>query len=410
MKKEALMTLLLCLILVVSMVGFGYFVADRESADTPTTGVTAPPNTTLPTQPTTAPSSSETTRPTTEPTESITEPTQSTVDPTTQLTNPEPTTEPTTTPTEPTTQPTEPTTQPTEPTTQPTEPPTEPTEPPTEPTTQPTEPPTEPTKPVEISLTAKKAFVYDLTAEGFLYILGDLDAPVEPASITKLFSAYVGLMYLSPDTLLTVGEEVTWIAYGSSRAYLEPGYQLTVEMCIQGMMIPSGNDAAYVLAVNAGRVIADNPQLSARDAYNTFVTEMNWQALKLGMTGTTFVNPDGMNEAGHYTTMRDMLKMAKLALDEPVIRDAAKVYKMTAELPSGQIIEWVNSNQMMNPDDPKFYSEYAIGLKTGSTSTAGKCLISAFQMEDRILIICVMGCPKNEDRYIDTLKMLEIFG
>lgn len=350
MRKQSLIKVLLCLLLVCSLLGYGCAVPDAGSAQLPTAG------------PSTA----------TRPTMSI-------------GTLPTPTL------------------------TQPTQPAPEPTEGPVQPPIAPPTRPTQPEEPVYLELSAQNAFVYDFSQERFLYIHGDPDGYVEPASITKLFSAYVGLQYLRADAVLTVGEEVDWIAYGSSRASLRKGYRLTAQMCVQAMIIPSGNDAAYVLAVNGGRAIAQDPQLPAREAYTVFVAEMNRQAQALGMTGTVFVNPDGMNESGHHTTMRDLVEMARIALETPLILDAAQTPALTVELASGQTLDWHNSNQLVNPEHPAFYCLQAIGLKTGSTSSAGKCLLSAFRLEDRILVICAMGCPENEDRYIDVLKMLEAF-
>ena len=237
---------------------------------------------------------------------------------------------------------------------------------------------------------------------------GALEQAVEPASITKLFSAYIGLQFLPEDLLLTAGEEVNWIDPNSSRAYIYKGHQLTVKMCIQGMIIPSGNDAAYVLAVNAGKAISGDPDISAKEAFDVFVAEMNRQAQQFGMINTHFVNPDGMSADGHYTCMHDLLIMAKLALNTPLILEAAQTQRMRAIFPSGHYAEWVNSNLLLDPNST-YYCADAIGLKTGSTSTAGKCLLSAFLHEDRILIVCVMGCPKNVTRYQDTLTLYETF-
>ena len=359
---------------------------------------TAPPVTTQrPTVAPTLPPTTHSTLPTTVPTVPTTIPSVPTVPPA-------PPTELPTFPTEPPTEPTEPPTEPTEPPTEPTEPPTEPTEPPTEPT----DPPKPPSPPADLTLSAQNAFVFDMDSDEFLCVLGDLDQVVEPASITKLFSAYVGLLYLSPDMVLTAGDEVNWIDPESSRAYIYKGNRLTVEQCIQGMIIPSGNDAAYVLAVNAGRVIAGNPNLSRRDAYDAFVAEMNRQAQAMGMTGTHFVNPDGMNEANHYTTLRDLLTMARLALDTPLILEAAQTQTLQAVFISGHRVTWTNSNQLLDSTS-QFYSPAAIGLKTGSTSTAGKCLLSAFRRNGRVLLVCVMGCPTNADRYEDTLALYKAF-
>lgn len=277
---------------------------------------------------------------------------------------------------------------------------------PTKPSTSTTEPEDSPEK---WELSARQAFVYDLTAHKLLYVSGWLDAPVEPASITKLFTAYVALQYVPAETVLTVGEEVTWIDPGSSRANLEQGNRLTVAMCIQAMMIPSGNDAAYTLAVNIGRVIAGNPILPAREAYTAFVAEMNRMAWDLGMQGSTFVNPDGNNASGHRTTMGDLLLIAKLAMEIPLIRQAGATAELEVTLLSGQTLRWRNSNLLLHRETSPFYCADAIGLKTGSTATAGKCLISAFEQGDRILLICVMGCPTNEDRYIDTLALYDLF-
>ena len=77
-----------------------------------------------------------------------------------------------------------------------------------------------------------------------LFSQGDMDEMFAPASITKLFSVWVGLKYLPLDAEITVGEEVNWIDPDSSRAQLKPGYRITAEMCVQAMIIRSGNDAA----------------------------------------------------------------------------------------------------------------------------------------------------------------------
>lgn len=261
---------------------------------------------------------------------------------------------------------------------------------------------------MDIEISANQAFVYDVSAEDFLFVHGALEQAVEPASITKLFSAYVGLQYLPEDMLLTAGEEVNWIDPNSSRAYIYKGHQLTVKMCIQGMIIPSGNDAAYVLAVNAGRAISGDPDISAAAAYDIFVAEMNRQARQLGMINTHFVNPDGMSAEQHYTCMHDLLIMAKLALNTPLILEAAQTQRMRAVFPSGHYAEWTNSNLLLDQKS-NYYCEDAFGLKTGSTSTAGKCLLSAFLHGDRILIVCIMGCPTNASRYNDTLALYEAF-
>ena len=167
---------------------------------------------------------------------------------------------------------------------------------PTEPTEPPTEPPTWPTYPEDRELTAQQAFVYDCSAEEFLFMAGTETETVYLASITKLFTAYVALQYLTPETEVTVGNELDFVAWGSSVANLQYGDVLTVEMLIQAMMMPSGNDAAYTLAVAAGRVIDGNAALDVVSAVNVFMAQMNQEARLQGMLHTHFVNPDGVHD------------------------------------------------------------------------------------------------------------------
>lgn len=416
MGKESFKIIVICLVSAICLSCFGFYLADSMTPEQ-LQGSTGPsgigsetPTGSTGTRPTVLPSAPS--WETTESTPVVTAPSSS--EPSSESTQPSTdTTAPSSEATEPSSQATQPSADTTAPSMDTTAPTTEATQPATAPSTSSaaTEPVTEPTlPPVEITLSARNAFVYDLLAEEFLFLLGDPDTPVEPASITKLFTAYVGLQYFDLDAELTVGEEVAWIDPYSSKANLEQGQRLTMEMCIQAMIIPSGNDAAYVLAVNGGRAIAGDPALPAQAAYDLFVAEMNAQAAAMGMTGTHFVNPDGMNDENHYTTLRDMLLMAKLAMETQVIVQAAATPSMDVTLLSGQKLTWKNSNLLLHEGESEFYRAEAIGLKTGSTSSAGKCLISAFQKEDRILLICVMGCPENEARYIDTLALYDLFA
>lgn len=254
-------------------------------------------------------------------------------------------------------------------------------------------------------LSASHAFVYDMATGKYLYTYGDKNEHIAPASITKLFSAYVALQYLSPETVITAGEEVSWIDPQSSRAWIYRGQRLKVQTCIEGMIIPSGNDAAYILAVAAGRAIAGDAQLSARSAFDTFVAEMNRQAQNLGLSGTHFKNPDGIDEDGHYTTLADLVAIGKLSLNNTIIAKAAATNYTTGTYVSGESYEWSNSNLLIRQSYPQYYTKDACGLKTGSTQNAGNCLLSAFKKGDSYLLICVMGCPQYNDRFDDTLSL-----
>ena len=273
-----------------------------------------------------------------------------------------------------------------------------------------------PTYPANRALLAKQYFVYDCNSESFLSISGAQDERVYPASITKLFTAYVAMQYLKPDTQITAGSALDLVAWGSSVAKIQTGDVLTVEQLVEAMMLPSGNDAAYILAVEAGRAImakseqitedggqSSASQLDAISATTVFMNEMNEQALALGMTGTHFVNPDGIHDEYHYTTFEDLTILGKLAMENETIMQYAVIAKEQMTL-HGETIEWKNTNALIDPNSP-YYCRYAVGLKTGQTPSAGSCLLSAFIKDGQELLIGVFGCPEEEDRFDDTLQL-----
>jgi len=306
------------------------------------------------------------------------------------------------------------------PTTQQTEPPT------TQPTaTQQTESTTEQQKPVgpitqaDYKLTCSKYFVYDVTAGTYLAQSGDENMRLYPASITKLFTIHVALQYLTPETMVTVGPEITMIDPDSTRANLQQGDVVSVDLLVGGMMLPSGNDAAYALAAAAGRVILNDPDCSAGTAISGFVEEMNRQAQNLGMSGTHFANPDGIHHYEHYFSMADMVTLGKISLDNPLVMKYAGTAVKTVQI-GERSITWKNTNMLVRSDlktspptdtsfDPErlaaLYCENAIGLKTGRTTPAGYCLLSAFRVDGRVLLIGVFGSDDSVPRCEDTLYL-----
>lgn len=291
---------------------------------------------------------------------------------------------------------------------------TQPTETTAGPTTEATTLPEETTEPEptwpdpEFEIASSHCFVYDSATGKIIFSKGGLQERIAPASLTKLYSAYVALQYLDPETVITVGDEVTMIDPESSVAYIYQGQKITVEMCVEGMLLQSGNDAAYVLAVAAGREISQNPELSATAAIGIFAGKMNEIALEKGLENTHFSNPDGIDTPGHYTSLEDLAKISLLAMEEPLIRKYASTVSDDVTYFSGETASWKNTNELLH-EQSRFYCPEAFGMKTGSTENAGKCLISAFYKEDGYLIIGVLGCPENLQRYVDTLHLYQHF-
>ena len=291
---------------------------------------------------------------------------------------------------------------------------TQPTETTAEPTTEATTLPEETTEPEpvwaepEFQISSSHIFVYDSATDKIIFSKGGLQDRIAPASLTKLYSAYVALQYLDPETVLTVGEEVTMIDPESSVAHIYQGQQITAEMCVEGMLLQSGNDAAYILAVAAGRAISQNPGLSPTAAIGIFAGKMNEIALEKGLENTHFSNPDGIDTPGHYTSLEDLAKISLLALEEPLIRRYAAMATDNVTYHSGETASWKNTNELLH-EQSQFYCEDAFGLKTGSTQNAGKCLISAFHHDHGYLIIGVLGGTDDKQRYVDTLHLYQHF-
>jgi len=291
--------------------------------------------------------------------------------------------------------------------TAPTLPPTEaPAAPPAEELTQPQ--PTWLILPADRQLTAKQYFLYDCDMAQFMVLSGNQEDKVYPASLTKLYTAEIALKFLDLQQEVTVGSELDLVAWGSSVAKLQKGDVLTVQSLIQALLLPSGNDAAYVLAANAGRVLSADPTLSPASAVAAFVAEMNRQAAEQGMTATHFVNPDGIHDPNHYTSIQDLAILGTLAMKNPVISRTTSLDMVELALSEDRLLTWENTNELLLPDSA-YYCPYAVGLKTGNTPANGTCLLSAFQMDGRTILIGVFGCPGKEDRFADTLQLFNSF-
>lgn len=254
-------------------------------------------------------------------------------------------------------------------------------------------------------MTYDQILVYDATNDRMLFTDTREGDKLYPASVTKLYSAYVALQHLQPDDVITVGAELELVKPGSSIAYIGRGHTLYVKHLVAGMMLPSGNDAAIVLAVAAGRKIADDAQLEPEQALQVFVEEMNRMAGELGFERSLFANPDGWHVGCHYTCLNDMARIAKLALEDKTISGYIRRYRAEVTFLSGHAIEWENTNLLLNPEEG-FYRGDAIGMKTGYTRQAEYCLMSAYRCHDgRQLVIGVFGYGDEYQRFRDVNRL-----
>ena len=197
-----------------------------------------------------------------------------------------------------------------------------------------------------------------------------------PASTAKLLTALTALKYCELDEAVTVGEEIGYMAEDASRSWLYEGNRLTVEQLLVALLLPSGNDAAYVLARHTGAKIAGAPETSMQKSIDTFVGAMNELAKSVGAVSSNFITPDGYDAEGQYTTAFDLAQIAKACLADETLMRIVGSYKMYQTWLDGREVTYRNSNELINPESDFYYSN-AIGMKTGSSSQAGACLVSA---------------------------------
>jgi D-alanyl-D-alanine carboxypeptidase (penicillin-binding protein 5/6) len=256
-----------------------------------------------------------------------------------------------------------------------------------------------------VEITSKNAFVYNCTRDYTAYIKDAGDAIMYPASITKLFSVYVALQHLEPSRQVTVGPIISTTPEDSSFAKLAVGDQLTVKDLVAAMLLPSGGDAARVLAVEAGRVVADDPNLSESAAVERFIAEMNRYALLEGMENSHFVNPDGYHHEDHYTCLQDLLTIGRLSVETELIRQIAAMPEYSATVAPGRSLTWINTNFLLQESFPEYYCPDAIGLKTGYTRAAGGCLLAAFEKDGEVILIGIFGGADKASRFPDVLTL-----
>lgn len=245
-------------------------------------------------------------------------------------------------------------------------------------------------------LDAEHIFLYDTQNQQMIFCNTDQTDTLYPASITKLFSAWVALQILSEDAVVTAGWELGFLQPGSSTAFIALDSRLTVEMLIEGMLLPSGNDAALVLAAAVGRHLLNEKKATASQAVARFVEEMNRAAQALDLQNSHFENPDGYHAQQHYSCPEDLAKIAWLALDEPVIRRCMELQKDKVTFVSGETLVWENTNRLLNPESD-YYCPEAVGMKTGYTSMAGYCLMAAFG--ENPLVVGIFGAKEPLSRY-----------
>lgn len=240
----------------------------------------------------------------------------------------------------------------------------------------------------EPALSSDAAILID-AATGRVIYEKNADARRFPASMTKMMTAILTLENNSLDEVVTFSERAAYTEYSALGAY--PGERFKVKDLVTGMLLVSDNGAAVALGEKcAGSVEA-------------FAELMNEKAQALGMENSHFVNPNGLTAAGHYSSPRDMAKLARYAMQNKDFR--AIVGKAEATVywsePAGKNYFAENTNELLG-----VYPGMT-GIKTGWTSAAGGCLAASAKRDGVELIAVVMHTPDEEARFTEAAKLLD---
>lgn len=257
---------------------------------------------------------------------------------------------------------------------------------------------------ISVDVAAKNVVVMNADTNTLLYQKNSTDK-IAPASTAKLITALAVLDYCSPDDEMTVGTEIELMHEDSSRAWLNQGDILTTKQLLIALLLPSGNDAAYTLAVNAGKRIAEDSNLTNAQSVDVFMDKVNEKAQMLGLENSNFLAPDGYDTEGQHTTAYDLAIIAKACLDNPYISEIVSSYTSYQKWVSGREVTYNNSNELLNPNS-QYYRPEVIGLKTGMSGLAGACIVSAAVINGETYICVVMGST-NDARFQDSIAIYD---
>ncbi len=235
------------------------------------------------------------------------------------------------------------------------------------------------------------------------------EVPLPMASTTKIMTAIIAIETGKLDTVVTITrDDVNEAANnGGSTAQLQPGDKISVKNLLYGLLLPSGDDAAFAIARTIG------------GSQDNFVRLMNIFAYRLHLYQTHYINADGLtyysNAArtqplpGHYTTAYDLARLAQYAMNIPLFAAIVKAPTYTLPATAGHhSYHWTNTNDLLgaNPADPNGKYAGATGIKTGHTIEAGYCLVFSAIRSDHHLIGVILFSSDGIERFTDAQKLL----
>jgi serine-type D-Ala-D-Ala carboxypeptidase (penicillin-binding protein 5/6) len=230
------------------------------------------------------------------------------------------------------------------------------------------------------------AAAYAVVLDGRVLWARALDAPHAPASLAKLLAALVILEKdWNPDATVRVSRAAT--APDGTRIGLRAGESLAARDALTAMLVHSANDACLALVEQSS------------GTGTAFVARMNLRAKALGLTQSYFVDPCGLDAVGQHTTVRDLLRLAAAAIQQPEIALRARAQSAEIRTASGRVLRFTSSNLIIGREPG------AIGLKSGFTSQAGKCLIALVENDGHRVWIVLLN---SNDRWWTASGLLQM--
>ncbi|MFN2629946.1 MAG: D-alanyl-D-alanine carboxypeptidase family protein [Gaiellaceae bacterium] len=229
-----------------------------------------------------------------------------------------------------------------------------------------------------------RAFVVANAATGEILAERNAAARLPIASITKLMTVLVALEHLRLDEVVSVAAAAARV--GESTIHLRAGERLTVRDLLKAALIQSANDAADALAAAA-----------AGGDTARFVAWMNVKAQELGLRDTHFARPDGLDASGHYSSARDVLRLARVAMHTEAVREIVR--ERTDTIEGGRILHTWNDLLGTFPG--------LIGVKTGHTRAAGWCEVAAARRSGYTIYTVILGSPNRGERDANLAALLE---
>lgn len=207
-----------------------------------------------------------------------------------------------------------------------------------------------------------------------------IDDSIPIASTTKMVTALVAVREMSLDKVVTISSRPPTAA--GSRINLRTGERITVGNLIKGLLISSGNDAAFALA---------EAYSGKEGEYQPFLDAMNKTVRSYGLTHSTFYDPAGLDDERGRSTVRELAHIARIVLQIPSLREVILTPQATIASVDGQTTHELKNTNRLIQADTAYYLPNALGVKTGFTHDAGHCLVSAYKIGDRTLIGVVMN-------------------